>query len=371
MQLSDAQVRRLRSRAQRLGPRGRARHDAAQVVRDVCGVQAQDTAAAALAVRVRSTGLTLAGVEHALIEARSIVRTWAMRGTLHWLAAEDVGWLLALLGPSMQAGNRRRRLQLGLDDASIARGVRLLRSMLAEDGPLTRDEIVARLGKRGLTLQGQARPQLLYYAALDRVICYGAERGHEPTYVLLEDWLGRDSTRQVEREVALSELARRYIAAFGPARPADLAVWSGVSVGEARTAWASVAAELREVTLGGQAAWLLRGGGRGTWLEDGAQAEEVVRLLPSFDTYLLGYRDRSLTVAPEHVRRVNAGGGMLRPTVLTDGRAVGTWRLERRGTQAPLVGIEPFGKLSAASEQGVDDEVGDLERFLGVPVRRV
>jgi hypothetical protein len=164
--LSDDQVRRLRLRSQRLAPRPRdGSVDVGRLVRDLGGVQAQESPAAALALRARRSGLTATEVEHARVTARTIVRTWAMRGTLHLLAASDLGWLLPLLGPVFSQGSRRRRLELGLDDETTARGVRLLHDTLARESPLTRAEIVERLGARGLRLEGQAAPHLIGQAA--------------------------------------------------------------------------------------------------------------------------------------------------------------------------------------------------------------
>ena len=115
--LSDDQVRLLRLRAQRLTPRpGDGISDIALLVKELCGIQAQDARAAALALRVRSAGLSAADVERARVQERTIIRTWGQRGTLHLLAAEDLGWLLPLFGPVFIAGSRRRRTELGLDE---------------------------------------------------------------------------------------------------------------------------------------------------------------------------------------------------------------------------------------------------------------
>src|SRR5207248_3232015 len=145
------------------------------------GIQAQDANAAALAVRVRSTGLVAADVEHARVQERTIIRSWGMRGTLHLLATEDIGWLLPLLGPIFIAGDRRRREELGLDEDTCTRGMRIIRDVLATHGPLTRAEIVEQLATHGLRLEGQTRPHLLSRAALEGVICLGPDRGSEPT----------------------------------------------------------------------------------------------------------------------------------------------------------------------------------------------
>src|SRR5512133_903498 len=209
---------------------------ATAVVRNLCGVQAQDINAAAMSIGVRAEGLTADDVARARREERSLVRTWAMRGTLHLVPAEDLAWLLPLLAPGLIAGNARRYVELGLDADTLARGVCALQAALAENGPLTRAEIVAHLAERGVPLAGQARPYLIQRAALEGLICQGPDRGSEATYGLMADWLapndaapGKSALRSegpLSRQEGLVELARRYLAAFGPATPPDLAAWS-------------------------------------------------------------------------------------------------------------------------------------------------
>ena len=363
MALSDERVRLLRLRAQRLDPRSSGEAGGvARAVKDICGVQAQDAAAASLAVRARTAELVAGDVERALVRERSVVRTWAMRYTLHLLAAEDLGWLLPLLEPVFARGSRRRRAALGLDEEVTARGVALLRDVLADEGPLTRAEIVERLGTRGLSLGGQAVPHLVGYAALQGVVCHGPERAGKPTYVLLDDWVDRGPA--LPREEGLAELARRYLAAYGPAGPEDLAAWSGLPLGDARAGWGRVAGEMLEVEVAGRPAWLPRD--RAAWLAELPMGSPVVRLAPSFDPYLLGYRGRELAVAPEHARRIHPGGGLLHPALLVDGRAAGTWRSKRRRGGLDVV-VEPFAELAAEARQGLAAEVADVGRFLGGP----
>src|SRR5438034_3218964 len=182
--LSDNQVRLLRQRAQLLIPQQSvAITDVAQVVKDLCGIQAQDASAAALGVCIPTTGLLTDDVQLARVQERAIVRTWGQRGTLHLLATKDLGWLLPLFGPVFIAGNQRRYAELGLDEDTLTRGVRALRAILANHGPLTRDELVEQLAHHDIQLAGQARPYLLQHAALKGIICLGPDRGTKPTYV--------------------------------------------------------------------------------------------------------------------------------------------------------------------------------------------
>src|SRR5260221_14657858 len=205
--LSDDQVRLLQMRAQRLIPQqADAITNVAHVVKELCGLQAQDAFAAMLAVRVRSTGLAAADIENARVQERSVVRTWGMRGTLHLLAKDDLSWLLPLLGPVFVAGGRRRRAELGLDEDIYARGIRINRNVLTNHGPLTRDELVEQLATHGIRRQRQARPYFMHRGALGGIICLGPDRGAEPPSVLLSERVYL--RHNLSQEAAHAELAR-------------------------------------------------------------------------------------------------------------------------------------------------------------------
>jgi Winged helix DNA-binding domain len=359
--LTDDQVRLLRLRANRLlEPSPRA--SAADVVNAAVGIQAQDQAAAALGIRARSAGLTAADVAQERNEERAIVRTWAMRGTLHWLAARDVRWLITLFGEDFIRKNRHRREQLGLDDDVCECAVRALRDVLADRGPLTRDEITEALAVRDIKLEGQARPHLLYVAAFQGAICCGPDRGVQPTYVLLDDWL-RQQGPSPSRDEALAELARRYLGAYAPAAPADFAAWSGLAMPDARAAWQQVANEVVEVSTSRGAMSLLKEhAGR---IDEKPEHHSTVRLLGAFDTYPFGYRDRHLITPPEHARRVNAGGGMVRPILIVEGLAVGTWRTKRQRNRLDVT-IDSFQKLGTDLVRAIEAEAADIGRFLEI-----
>lgn len=362
--LSDNQVRFLRLYAQRLvtPPVDNVAH----VVKDLCGIQAQDAHAASLAVRARSVGLVTADVEQARVQERSIIRTWGQRGTLHLLATEDFGWLLSLLGPVFVAGDRTRRAELGLDEDTCIKGISAIRDILANQGALTRAELVEQLAvQTGIRLEGQAAPHLLFRAALEGIVCLGPDRGTKPTYVLIEDWIeGGVRALSLSRDAAWAELARRYLAAYGPAEPDDLATWSGLPMSEVRAAWKSIANDLTDVEIAGRPAWMLKE--QLAWLDEFPAQAPIVRLLPGFDTYLLGYRSRNLVVSLQYARRINAGGGMVHPTLIVDGRAIGTWKLTRQKSSVDVV-LEPFEELASDVLPALEAEVVDIARFLGVP----
>ncbi len=366
--ISDNQLRFLRLHAQRLTPQQPGEViGVAQVVKEVCGIQAQDASAATLAVRSRSVGLVVTDVEQARVHDRSIIRTWGPRGTLHLLASDDIGWLLPLLGPVFVAGDRRRREELGLSEDICVRSMRIIRNVLAEQGPLTRAELMEHLATNGIRLEGQARPHLLARAALEGLICLGPDRGTEPTYVLLNDWIDHDRTgHSLSEDEAYAELTRRYLSAYGPATPGDQAVWSGLPLSKTRSAWQRLESELLEIETAGSTFWMLKT--QAARLDELPTPIPIVRLLPRFDIYLLGYQKRDLAVPSQYAKHINAGGGIVHPAVLVDGRTVGTWKGKREKSHL-VVMMEPFEQLAPEIYEGIEAETEDIGRFLGMNAR--
>lgn len=354
--LSDDDVRRLRVAAQHLHrPRRRKILD---LVRHLTGVQAQVLAAAALALRTRSDGLTPEAFNRARLRDRSIALTWAMRGTLHLVAAEDFGWLVPLLIEPGIPNAHRRLKQLGVPAGQPERAVKLIERTLDREGPLIRSEIEERLRSQGIHTEGQAIAHLMWLAAALGVVCYGPDRGREQCFALVRDWLGKPI--RLDREAALAELAARYLKAHGPATPVDLAWWSGIRLSDAKGAWRSIQGRLVTIETARGPMWTLR-------FSTGPAPRGLVRLLPAFDEYLLGWKDRGLVAAPEHWKKINRGGGWLHPVVVVDGRAVATWRAERSLT-ALRIAVDPFGTLTPAVRRGVAAEADAVASFHGTRV---
>jgi Winged helix DNA-binding domain len=344
----------MRERAQLLHrPPGRTPVD---VVHHLVGLQAQAPMAAELGIWARSRRTTLDDVNRALVEDRSVIRTYAMRGTIHLVAAEDFGWLTELtLAPSLPTA-RRRLAEEGVPLRTAERAVGLIEDMLAEDGPLTRPEIGERLRRRRVRAEGQAVAWLTWLAAAKGVACFGPMRRGRPTFALVRDWVG--PIRPVDRDRALGELAARYLATYGPALPEDLASWSGLRAGEVRRAWELVAGRLTEVETGGVTRWRLKG-------RRVEAAPDLVRLLPMFDAYVLAWRSRDLVLAERHRRRVIPGGGMIHQAVVTDGVIGGTWSATVRGERLQ-VSIQPFARPDPAIRRALAAEAEDLGRFRGL-----
>lgn len=192
-------------------------------------------------------------------------------------------------------------------------------------------------------------------AVTSGVACLGPERGGQTCLVLRRDWLGEPPPH--DREAALCELAHRYFGAFGPATEADFAGWAGLGLRDIRSGLAGIADELAEIRIGGETAWRLKQSAR-------RPGRGVVRLLPPWDTYLMGYRDRDFLADPERWSRIGTGGGMLHPTIVKDGVAIALWRSKRSG-KTLRVELEPFEQLDQATTKAIEAEVADVGRFEG------
>jgi hypothetical protein len=360
--ISDLNARYLRMSAQGLMNLGAAPSlPANQVVKSVVGIQAQEQGAAFLSIHSRGPGLKITGVKKELLQERSIVQSWLMRGTLHLLATDDMDWLLPLLAPIFIKKNLRRYKELGLDEASIHRGVQIIREQLASHRPMTRHELAHGLLRQAVNTRGQALIYLINRAAWEGVLCLGPRIGGNQTYAYLPDWIGR-SLRD-GNEMAHGLLAERYLAAYAPAGPKDFGSWSGLPSNMVREAWAQLNDNLIEVEFPGGRSFILSD--QASTLEDPVPDSLGVQLLPRFDTFLLGYADRNFFVADEHLRRVNAGGGILRPVLLVEGRVQGIWYLTHQKSGVK-VQVETFNKLSGPQHELLLEEVESIGRFLNV-----
>jgi hypothetical protein len=258
-------------------------------------IQAQDYAGAKWSVGLRLPGCTDAAIEQAL-ETRAIVRTWAMRGTLHFVSAADIRWMLALMAPRIIANNAGRYKQLGLDEPTLARSNDVLVEALKDGKRLTRKELLPILRQKGISTEGHRASHMLQRASLDGLICQGVMRRNDPTYMLLDGAIPK--CRRMERDEALAELANRYFASRGPATLQDYIWWSGLTVADSKAGLEAIESQLIRETISGQTYW------RSHSLPAGQEISPTVYLLPGFDEYLLSYRDRSASLDVERIKKL-------------------------------------------------------------------
>lgn len=337
-----------------------------QVVRSMLAMQGQDLPGARWSIGLRGHGLTDHQVG-ATFDARDIVRSWPMRGTLHVVAAEDIGWMLELATPRVIAGTATRRARLGIteDDLRHARDAAV--GALEGGRALARTALLSAISKSGTVIDGQRGYHLLVHLAQTGTLVLGPISGKQQAYVLLAEWVREP--RWLGRDEALGELAGRYFRSHGPATERDLARWSGLSLGDVRRGLALCDDRLARLELGGITYHLAPEVLDTVSAVPTAPAVTDVLLLPGFDEYLLGYGDRSAAVAPEHAQAVVPGNnGMFMPTIVVDGEIVGTWKRTAR-TREVAIDLSPFHPLPDTVSNGLTAAVQAYGAFLGKPVR--
>jgi hypothetical protein len=328
--------------AQRLS--GPPAEDVVEATRHLLAVQGQDPRGARLSVRVRTKGAHSTDVDRALTEDRSLVITWANRGTLHLIASEDEPLLHALTTPQLRTSSNRRLAQLGVSEAAAQRGVAAIATALSEQGPMTSRELGIVLDRAKVPTAGQALIHVLFRATLDGLIVRGPVVGTQHAFVLVADWLGERP--KIDRDRALAELARRYLVGHGPADERDLARWAQLPLRDARAGLSAIASELDE-----------RPDGLVDLKRREAGPPPPPRLLGPFDPLLLGWRSRAFVVEdPPQIVTVN---GIIKAVALIRGRVAGTWRLPGGRVELTLWECQP-----ASTVRGLEREAAAVEAYL-------
>jgi Winged helix DNA-binding domain len=329
-----------------------------EVVSWLGAVQAQDYLGALWAVGLRMRNATEGDVERALAE-RTIVRTWPMRGTLHFVAAADVRWMLELMTPRVVAASAARlQRDYELDDAVFARSRDVLTRALQGGGQLTRNAMYETLEAAHISAAGQRGLHILWRLAQEGLLCFGAREGKQPTFVLLDEWV--PDARCLERDEALMELARRYFTGHGPATVQDFAWWSGLAVADAKAGLEMAKADLVTEVVDGKTYWF------SSSTSPVRDASPDAYLLPSYDEYTVAYKDRGAVLDPVHAKRPDSGSGIFHPTMILDGQVVGTWKrtLEKKSV---VITTRPFNPLKKAEKNAFAKAARRYGEFLGLP----
>ena len=349
----------------------------ATVVGDMAGAQAQLLSAAQISLWSRLRDLKITHVEKAITD-RVLVKAACMRQTLFLVPSRDLA--VFARGSARRAEKEIRwTLRKGVPEPVVQSAIEAALAVL--DEPRTRTEIAERvcqvLGVSRQTFQGggwgnnrqlAAVPvgellfpvvDLLHLVAARGVVCYGPSRGNEPTFVRADAWI--PGWKDVAREQAEELLLHRYMRAFGPATPIDFAVWSGMTSREARDIWVRRQSGFASVNVEGWMAEALQED-----LDELAKmrfAQPVVRLLPYFDTFLLGHKERQHLATEEHRLKIYRAQGWIAPVVLVNGRAVAVWEHARKRDRLH-VKVRRFSSISRPISAGIREEAQDLARFL-------
>jgi Winged helix DNA-binding domain len=334
---------------------------ASQVVGLLGAVQAQDYGAAKWGLAQRTLTATDADIEKE-IDSGAIVRTHILRPTWHFVAPADIRWMLALTGPRVHAANAYYYRILELDKPIFRKSRTVLVRALRDGQQLTRPELGRTLEKAGISVKDPRRlSATMMSAELDGLICSGARRDKEFTYALLEERVPRAKT--LDRDEALHELARRYFSTRGPATADDFAWWSGLTKADAKRAAESAAAELDHSIIDGRSYW------SSAPARIAKRRTPIAHLLPNYDEYFIGFRDRSAFAERLRAAGIEARTDALSGHILAiNGQIVGGWGRTFRGKTAVLR-LKQLEALSTPENRAVGAAAKRLGEFLGMPAQ--
>ncbi len=359
--LSRITLGRLRLASQRLiGP---GCTSAADAVRWMTAMQAQDLPAALWAVGQRVPGSRLLDVRAAL-DRGEVVRSWPMRGTLHLVASEDLRWMLAITADRTLRALAARHRQLGITDADVQAAREAALGLVSGGGAASRDKLFRAFEAAGQPTAGQRGVHLLLVLCLRSWLVQGPLAGKQQLLVACEEWI-KDS-RMLDREEGTAEWLLRYVRSHGPATERDFAWWTGIPLTDVRAALAAVREQLVELVFEGVSYWLAPA--TAELLDGVVPGARSVLLLPGFDEFLLGYTDRSHVLDPEQADKVVPGGnGVFRKTIVAGGEVVGTWAAV---PQAGAIGVvpepfDPVNGLRPAAQKSFALQAAKYRGFLG------
>jgi hypothetical protein len=324
-------------------------------------MQAQDYLGSLWAIGQRMKTATEATVE-ASEARRAIIRTWPMRGTLHFVAAADARWMTRLLAPRVIARNAARmKREFNVDARVVERAHEVLARAMEGGRRLDRNAIYEALDARRIRTGKSRGLIILSWLAMEGVLCLAGRCGKQHTFAMLDDWVPNPDPHPMERDEALAKLAQRYFRSHGPATVRDFVWWAGITVKDARLAIDGARSSLMDEVVDSATYWWhvpRSKPPRGT--RDPKQSPQV-SLLPTLDEYTVGYHDRSLLLGSLKGRSKME---LLNPAVLLDGRVMGTWK-RVIDKQSVSIDTRLWRTLTRAEHAALEEASDRYAAFLG------
>lgn len=338
-------------------------HDPVDILSWMGAIQGQDYEGAKWSLGLRAAGTAIADIERTIAD-KHIVRTWLFRGTLFLVTGADARWMTELVAPRVIASHARRYKELELDEATLTHTNDIFVKALQGGKSLTRRELLAIVEAQGISTKGQRSAYMLHHASLEGLIVQvGMAQNNNPYYMRFDEAL--PAAQSLARDDALAELARRYFTSHGPATVQDFAWWTGLLMADVRAGFEAVQPELVEDVVDGESYWLCPSS------TVQSTPSPTAYTPPGFDEYFLGYKDRDVIVSPEYAEKVCPGkNGVFYPTIVIDGRVVGTWKRTIKKKHI-IVTPAPFEGLSADEYAAFTQAIGHYGDFMQMPIEIV
>jgi len=324
-------------------------------------VQAQDYYGSLWALGLRLQNSALPAIESAIAN-KEIIRTWPMRHTLHFVAPENIRWMLKYLTPRVIKSFSRRRNELEIDEAVLSKSRKIITKALQGGKQITRIDIYKLLERNNIVPANQRGIHILAQLSMEGLLCFGAREGKQFTFTLLDEWVS--SFPMLSREEALAQLAKMYFISHGPATVQDFSWWTGLSLRDSKAAIQSIRENLEEYTIGSINYY------NGLSGKKVAAPVSDIHLLPAFDEYLVSYKDRSAAVQSSTAKKSLASFTLLNPTLIIDGYVAGTWT--RSITKDKVkVNIFRFRNYTKDEEQIIAERVKSYCKFMGKELQTI
>lgn len=333
--------------------------DPADVVKWFGAMQAQDYLNALWAIGLRLKQTSENAIEKAIAEKR-IVRTWPMRGTLHFVAPEDARWMLKLLAPRMIARAATNYRKEGLDEKTFSKAKKIFWKVL-QGKQLTRPELYEALQQNKISTEGIRGLHIIGKLAQEGLICIAARQGKQHTFALTDEWI--PNTKTLTYGESLAELAKRYFTSHAPATVKDFSWWSGLTISESKKAIEMISSSFQKEMIDGSAYYLPKD------IPVIKTKSQSVFLLPNFDEYLVAYKDRTAALDSKHNKDVigASGNGIFSAIIIINGKVVGTWkRVIKKDTVS--VELNPFAALTGSQQSTLNKVAKQYGKFLKMKV---
>ncbi|MFX1404602.1 MAG: winged helix DNA-binding domain-containing protein [Promethearchaeota archaeon] len=374
LEINQGQVNRFRMDRHYLTKRA-LKKDIVTVVERVCGIQAQMPAAANLQLWVRIQDLQHEDITANLWTAKTLLRTWSMRGTAHYHPTSQFQvFLKAIIEPRIPRHKEwlaKRGIREFGEVAKFNRSQHDFEAILAavekalKGGPATREEVANVVEEE---VGSEARPWVDtgYYIvtkllAYEGKVCFGPDLEGKATLVLTNQWLPKQSS--IRKEVAEDTVLSQYLQCYGPATPQDFSAWSDLKMATVKPIWERNSTHFVKLTLNEKPVWILKKDLDA--LLNIQLKSRPLRLLPHFDSFLLGHKDKKHIVAEAHYKRVFKKAAWISPVLLQDGEVIGIWKQTRTSTKVTVT-VEPFETLTKSQLEDLEAEAQRLGEFFDV-----
>lgn len=308
-----------------------------ELVQWMGAIQAQDYTMSKYAIGIRLKNSTHQTIEEAINKAK-IIRTHVLRPTWHFVAAEDIRWMLELTAKNLNKILSSNNKRLGLDDKTFKKANTIIEKLLRDGNHLTRKEIMSALEKKGIQTNDLRALHIMFRAETDLIVCNGIKRDKQFTYALFDERV--TTTKKLIKEEALAELARRYFSSHGPATVQDFSWWSGLSMTDAKIALELIKQDLVSETLDEKIFWFY------SKTAISKIPANKIFLLPSFDEFLISYKSREISLAKQYASKAFTTNGIFNPLIVQNAKVIGTWKpqFKKQITINPHFFIRPTEK---------------------------